>query len=132
MRAFTLLELLVALSVFLFGMVTILQIFPANRRLLTQTGETTQAAFLAQEQLELLRSVSYATLTVGTYAAKAAITSTVNSPFAGYSRDIVVQLLDTNRNVTNVDVGLKKVTTTIYWTDHSVNRTYSLSTYVTQ
>lgn len=128
--AFTLLELLVALTLFVFGIVTVIQVFPANRRLLTQTSQTTQAAFLAQEQLESLQGVAYSSLTVGTYAARATVNSNTSSPFNKFERQIDVVLLDTNRATTATDVGLKKATVTMYWTERNVSRTYTISTYV--
>lgn len=129
-RGFTFLELLVALSLFTVGMLSILQIFPANRRLLAQNAANTQAVFLAQEQLELARATPYANLTVGTYAPRAAITTAAG--ISGYDRQIVVTYLDSNYATSNTDQGLKRVDVTVYWTDRTINRQYTVSSYVTR
>lgn len=127
---FTLIELLLALTVFSVGMLSVVQVFPANRKLLSQTTQYTQASFLAQEQLEQTIAVPYAQLTVGTYAARAVVSTDTTSPFSQYERDIIVTLLDGNRQPTNTDVGLKQVTVTIYWVQGSTNRQLSLKTYL--
>src|ERR1044072_6566198 len=126
---FTFLELLIAVSLFTVGMVSVLQIFPVNRRLLTQSTQTTQASFLAQEQIEKVRNVAYADLTTGSYEPRAAVSADSTSPLAQYERETEVSLLDTNTAVTATDVGLKKIVVTVYWTERNISRQYSLSTY---
>lgn len=129
-RGYTFIELIIALSLFLVGMLSILQLFPANRRLLAQSGMRTQAAFLAQEQLETARGNSYANLTVGTYRSRAAISNDTSSVYSLFERQVVVELIDANRAVTNTDVGLKRVTATIYWSERTLSQQYSVSTIV--
>ena len=127
---FTFIELLIALTVFLVGMISVLQIFPANRKLLNETTHNTQAAFLAQQELESVRALPYATLTTGTYLAKSAVTANTSSPYAMFSQSVSIDYLDTNRNVTGNDLGLKRITVTIYWAERSLNLQYVASTYV--
>lgn len=132
-RGFTFLELLIALTLFIFGMVSLLQIFPANRKLLKQTASTTQATFLAQEQLELLKDDAYASLTTGTYIARGVVSSDTSSPFNAYEREVVVSYVNPSTFASSgSDMGIKKIVVTIYWTEGSVSRTYSLSTYASQ
>ncbi|CAN5125632.1 hypothetical protein BH11PAT4_BH11PAT4_0810 [soil metagenome] len=133
LRAFTFLELLIALTLFIFGMVSLLQIFPANRKLLKQTAGTTQATFLAQEQLEKLKDDSYASLTVGTYLPRAVVTSDTTSPFNAYEREVVVSYINPTTYATSgTNLGLKKIVVTMYWTEGTVSRNFSLSTYASQ
>lgn len=128
--AFTFLELLIALSLFLIGMISILQVFPLNRRLLTQTSQTTQAVFLAQQQIEDIRSTSYTDLSVGSYVARQAVTTDASSPLSIFDRQINVVQVDTNRQQTNTDTGIRRVDVTIYWTEVNVQRSYAVSTYI--
>jgi prepilin-type N-terminal cleavage/methylation domain-containing protein len=127
---FTFLELLIATSLFVIGMVSVLQIFPINRRFLTQSSQTSQASFIAQEQMEKVRGTDYDSLTVGNFEARDAVSDDSSDPMSLYERQTVVTLIDGNRNATATDVGLKKVDITVYWTERSVDRTYSLTTYV--
>lgn len=127
---FTFLELLIATTLFSVGMISVLQIFPVNRRLLTQSAQTTQAAFLAQEQVEKVRNTDYATLTTGNYEPRAALDSTGGQIFAQYERQTVISYIDTNYATSATDTGLKKVLVTVFWTERNINRQYTLGTYV--
>lgn len=53
-RGFTFVEVLLALVLFMVGMLSALQVIPANRDQLTQSAERTQAIFLAQEAMETI------------------------------------------------------------------------------
>lgn len=132
--AFTFIELLVALSLFVIGMLTILQIFPVNRKYLTQSGDTTQATFLAQEEMETVRSMSYEDLTVGTspYFEPAHLLGSGSSdPFSQYTRQTEVEYIDpTTFHTISTDEHLKQVTITITWQESNINRQYVLSSYV--
>jgi type II secretory pathway pseudopilin PulG len=125
--AFTFLELLIALALFAGGMMTMLQIFPLNRRFLTQSALTTQATFLGQEEMETVRSVAYEDLTVGTYEAKHAVSS--GDAFSQFQRETTVALLDASRQPTATDTGLKKITVTVYWMEKNVSRHLTIATY---
>lgn len=126
---FTFLELLIALSLFSVGMVTALQIFPLNRRFLAQSQHTTQASFVAQEGVEYVRSLDYSSLTTGSFEPNHAV-AIVPDPLSIYSRSTLVELIDTNRNASATDVGLKKVTVTVTWLERSLTRSYTIATYV--
>jgi prepilin-type N-terminal cleavage/methylation domain-containing protein len=130
-RGFTAVELLIAMTLFTVGLLSVIQVIPANRRLLAQSGNLTQAAFLAQEQIESLYAVPFSGLTTGTYAARAAIDQSSSSPYAGYEREITVQNVDASLAVTGTDTGLKLVTVTVYWSEGSVARQYQIGTYLT-
>lgn len=129
---FTFLEVLVALSLFAVGMISVLAIFPVNRRFLLQSANTTQAVELAQEKLEQVRALTYNDLTVGAYEAAAPVTADTTNPLSQYTRQTTVTLLDGNRQTTNTDQGLKKVDVQVSWKEHGANRQYTLSTYVAQ
>lgn len=131
-RGFTFIELTLAILLFSFGIISVMQIFPVNRRLLAQSQSQSQAAFLAAEQIELVRNVDYDDLTVGNYEAKAFLPGTNGAFAAGYERSTVVSLVDGNYAASGTDVGLKKVVVTVYWTERNVNRTYTVSTIVSE
>jgi type II secretory pathway pseudopilin PulG len=132
-QAFTILELLIALTLFIFGMLSLLQIFPANRKLLTQTSQTTQATFLAQEQLEVLKDDAFSSITPGTYLARAVVTADTTSPFNQFEREVVVDYINPTTFATSGSAtAVKRITATIYWSENGVSRSYSLSTYATQ
>ncbi len=132
---FTLIEVLVALTLFTFGMVTVMQLLPLNKRYIKQSAMVTQATFLAQEKLELVRSVSYASLSVGTdpyYEPTTAMGISSTDPLREFSRQTEVSYVDPANSFTNssTDTGIKKVIVRVSWNERSIPRTYSLSTFV--
>ena len=127
---FTFLELLIAVSLFTVGMISLLQIFPVNRKFLAQSAQTTQASFLAQEQIETVRGTDYASLTVGTFEARHFVGSSASDPLNMFERQTTVSLINGNRQATATDVGLKKIDINVYWSERAINRTYTISTYV--
>ncbi len=128
-RGFTFVELLIALSLFSVGMLSILQIFPINRRLLNQSSYQTDAAFLAEEQMETLRSLAYSALTAGTYEAKATVPNSTGTVYSLFQRSTTIDYINSSYAVSGTDTGLKRLTVTVYWSEGSVNRSYVLSTY---
>lgn len=134
MRAFTFLELLIALSLFTVGMLSILQLFPVDRRYLAQSANATQAVFLGQEGIELARAQPYASLGIGTFEASHPL-STGTNQLSQYTRQTVVTLLNGTTHAPMSpqlainDQGLKQITTTVSWAERSGIRQYSLSSY---
>ena len=132
---FTFLELLIAISLFVVGMVSVLQIFPLNRRYLAQSSATTQAAFLAQEEVEQIHAVSYDNQSVGSspaYEARHAL-----APYDGdastalFERQTVINYVDPAASyaVTATDTGFKRVTVSVFWQENGNTRQYDLSTF---
>ena len=140
--AFTFLEVLIALSLFAVGMISIVQIFPINRRYLTQSALTTQAVFLAQEGMEQARSDSYADLVVGAspaYEPEHALSSTAGDPMSQFQRQTVATYVDpTTSNASpavtysnsGTDKGMKRIDVTVFWQENNISRQYTISTYV--
>jgi prepilin-type N-terminal cleavage/methylation domain-containing protein len=128
-KGFTLVELVVAIMLFSYGIISVMQVFPINRKLLLQSSLQTQASFLAQEQIENVAAQSYASLTTGYYEPQAALTGD-GTFVTQFQRSTVISLIDGTYASSGTDVGLKKVVVTVYWTDGNINRTYALTTYV--
>jgi|GEM_PF-6857004 len=128
--AFTILELLIALSLFLVGMVSILEIFPVDRNLLSESTHQTQASYLAQQEMEEMVATPYANLTTGVYVAKSLVTTDTTSEYSIYSQEVDAAYIDTNHTVVGTDDGLKKITVIITWKERTFNQSYTLTTYV--
>ena len=137
-KAFTLLEILIAMTLFSVGMVSVLHIFPVNRKYLKQSSQTTQASFFAEAEIEAVHSTPYASLTVyPTYFEPAEnLGSGISTDQANaFTRSTVVSYVDSNNNwlpptPATTDTGLKKATVTVSWSENSVTRQFVLSTYV--
>jgi prepilin-type N-terminal cleavage/methylation domain-containing protein len=136
--AFTLLEILISLSLFSVGMVSVLHIFPVNRKYIKQSAQTTQAAFLAEEEIEIVHGTPYASLTIlPTYfePAENLGSGAPSDPNNAFTRTTTVTYVDSNNNwlppsPATTDTGLKKVTVTVSWSENSITRQYVLSAYV--
>lgn len=134
-KGFTFLELLIALSLFAVGMLSILHIFPINRRYLTQSATLTAATFVAQDQLEIVHGTDYASLPVLPvyFEPKEQLGSgSQGDQLNAFKRQSAVTYIDANGGMSNVDLGLKKVQVTVYWTENSISRNMVVSTYVHQ
>jgi prepilin-type N-terminal cleavage/methylation domain-containing protein len=129
---FTLLEVLVALSLFAVGMLSVLQIFPLNRRFLKQSAQSTQAAFLAQEQMEKVVKLPYASLTTGSFQAATPASTTAGDPMAAFTEQTTVTLLTSTWASTATNVGLKRVDVLITWNERNIARQYTISTIVNE
>lgn len=135
-KAFTILELVIALSIFVVGMVSILEIFPVNRRFLAQSSMLTQASYLAQEGIEATRALDYGSLTVGVnpyFEVRHFMSATAGDQLSLFERRTEVELVDpATLGSSNTDQHLKKIETIVYWTENNNPRQYAIDTYVYQ
>ena len=99
---------------------------------------TTQASFIAEEQLEKVRADTYDNLLIlpTYYESNANVGSgTTGDPRNAFSRKTEVIYIDPANNwapptLTTTDTGMKKVKVTVSWAENSITRTYAISTYV--
>ena len=77
----------------------------------------TVADQLAQAKIEELTALDYNALTPGTLENQVHVESDPANPFYKFTRSSSVELVDSNFNASAVDIGLKKITATIYWPD---------------
>lgn len=131
-RGFTLVEVLVALSVFCVGILGVAEITTRSQRLSALTITRTRAALLAQEGIERAEAVSYDELTPGNFLDEPSLAG-LGEDYAPFVRQVVVQYVDGSLNSTAQDLGLKLITSTVSWTSaaHDVSnlpREYSIRT----
>ena len=86
--------------------------------------------YLAQEQIEYVRTLDYDSLTVGTFEASHALGNGSADRLSQYSRSTTVGYVNGSWNTSATDTGLKKVDVNVTWTERSGTRQYSLTTYV--
>ncbi len=133
-KAFTLLEVMVALTLFSIAVLGILRLLPLSQRYIQQSGYATQASFLAQEEIEKIRSTDYASLTVGAspaYEPLAAVSTASGDPLAKFSRTTVISYVDpaSNYAASATDLGMKKVVVTVSWVEGKRTPQFTLTTY---
>lgn len=108
-KGFTLVEILVAVSVLLIGIVAIIQVFPISFSMETDTQLETQAVFLAQEKMEEIMSDSYEGVEIGDTS------ENLTAPFDRFVREVSVDYVDSSLNPTDSDTGLKMIEVTVTW-----------------
>lgn len=111
----TLIEIMIATSVLLVGILGILKAFPQGIATARDIELASTAQQLAQAKIEELNSLAYDEISAGAIENKARVTTDAGSPLYAFQRTTVVQLIDENFASSQVDIGLKKITTTIFW-----------------
>lgn len=123
-QGLTLVETMLALAIVTLTVTTLVSLFPHGLKTAKLSQEQTTAAFLAQAKIEELISANYA----DTPAATAVENSlgAVDPDFAKFSRTTVVSYVDENLNPAAGDLGLKKVSVTVFWLNNLAQATSSL------
>lgn len=111
----TLIEALVSLTVLLVGIVGLLSAWPHGSNWQKRAADKTIAIGLAQAKIEELSALSYENLAVGTIENRVRQGQAPSDPFYRFTRDAAVTLLNQNLNPTDTDIGLKKITVTVYY-----------------
>lgn len=112
-KAFSLIEVMIAVFILLVGILAVLTMFPFGVRLARYSKMTTIATQLAQEKIEEIISKSYADISKESE-------QTLGAPFDDYSRKTDVTCFDPNGvglspNCPD-DTGIKEIKVTVSWT----------------
>ena len=111
-KGFTLLEVLLAILLFVSAFAVLAEAISAGLSAGGDNENSLIAANLASEKMEILKNTSYASIANETKA--------VVSGFASFQREVVVTTPVSN---------LKQTTVTVYWNHKSAEISYSLVTY---
>lgn len=114
-QGFTLVEVVVAISILVVGILAIIQLFPIGMTANRISRQTTQANNLAQEKMEEIISFHYDDLTTGIIENRAKVDTDPQNQFYAYERQVEANLVDKNLAISQTDIGLKKITVTVWW-----------------
>ncbi len=114
--AFSLIEVVVAISILTVTFIGLMQTFPYGTAINTSARQKTVASYLAQERIEELYSRGYDNIATGTVESKQRLSSDPSSYLYNYQRETEVQNLDENFNSTSSDSGLKRIRSRIFYT----------------
>jgi len=111
-KGFTLIEILVTISILVMAIIAILQMFPLGIRVGRSAQMATIASELSQEKIEEVISSSYDDLE-STIQSK----HHLDPPFERYSRQTTVTYFDPNdpQATPSEDTGIKKIEVTVFW-----------------
>ncbi|MDP1709929.1 MAG: prepilin-type N-terminal cleavage/methylation domain-containing protein, partial [Candidatus Komeilibacteria bacterium] len=110
----TLIEILISITLLTVGILGIIRVFPQGLSAEKNIELGSIAEQLGQAKIEELTALDYDSLSTGTLENQVRIGSDASSPFYNFKRSTAVDLVDANLNSTAIDVGLKKITVTIY------------------
>jgi len=133
-KGFSLIEVVVSISIVTFALFSMLVLLPFSLRVNRSSANLTQATYLAQAAIENSLSISYENLNAGTIESKAKLSADASNFLYNFERETTVAYVDANLNNSVSDIGLKKVSTTVYWQDPAdeTEKTYTLTTLISQ
>lgn len=123
-RGFTLIELVIAIAILALMMFGIAELFPRATIAGQSAQRLTGAVNLAQSQMETMLAMDYVLVTAGTFEAR-------HNVLAPFERQTVVQFIDpTTLAVRASDLGLKRMTITVYYPTPQGERSFQLTSII--
>ncbi|MFW6282878.1 MAG: type IV pilus modification PilV family protein [Minisyncoccales bacterium] len=113
-NSFSLLEVMIAVFVLMFGLLAVLQVFPVGMDMRAKAKRQTIASHLAQEKLEEIKNSTYSNIEAGTTTEEYGVID----DFESYKRVTAVKynyLEGSKLKKATTDEGLKKVNVIVYW-----------------
>ncbi len=112
-KAFTLIEVLIAIFILTIGIVAVLQLFPLGVNLQNASQMASISSQLGQAQMEEIISKSYNEISLGTTQESYGF----DSSFPFHKRETTVSLFDPNNPGVPPaeDLGIKKIEITVFW-----------------
>lgn len=111
----SIIEVMVAITIFSIGLLTIITAFPLALKISNQSSQTTVAINLAQAKIEEIFYLDYENVPLGTIEVKHRLANENNNPFYYYQRETLSSYVDNDLNESANETGIKKITSTVYW-----------------
>lgn len=132
-KGFSLIEIMTAFGIITLVFIGMMQAFPYGLAINKSAENSTVASFLAQGEIERLRSLGYDNIAIGNVA-KARMSNNQNDYRYSYQMETSVNYVDQNLLNSASDTGMKKISVTVYFTN-SITKTensYNLTTLISQ
>jgi len=114
-KGFTIIEALVAITVLLIGIIAVTAFFPMSLKIISDSEATTTATNMALAKIEEIQAMPYETITVGNFESKHHLSINTSDYLYNFQRETTINYLDSNLNDGLNDIGLKKISVTVYW-----------------
>ena len=130
-NGYTLIEIMVAIAILGTSFIGLTQAFPFALKIVKTAENKTKASYLAQEKIEELYQAGYAGIATGTIEIKHRLGA--GSELYNFQRETVVETIDQDLQISVSDLGMKKITTTVFFTDSITKqeRAFAVSTILT-
>ena len=132
-KGFSLIEIMSAFAIVSLVFIGLIQAFPYGLSINESSEHSTVASFLAQGELERLRSLGYENIPLGTTAKQRISTDQADYRYH-YQVETVVTYVDQNLANTATDLGIKKISVTVYFINSITKKenSYNLTTLISQ
>lgn len=114
-KGFSLIEIIVAFSVFSIAFFAIIPLFPAGLSINKSAENNSVAIYVAQHKIEQVLKSNYGEIATGTIEIRHKVSTDSSTSDFNFERETIVTLLDFDLNATSTDFGLKKISTTVYY-----------------
>lgn len=114
-KAFSLIEIIVALGVLSVLIGSVLAIFPQSIFMNRVSREYTLASNLAQEKMESFASLQYEEIGVGILEPRQRLSQNPSDPLYIFEREVEVSYVNSNLEPVAEDTGLKKIRVSVYF-----------------
>jgi type II secretory pathway pseudopilin PulG len=114
-NGFSIIEIMVAFTILVMAFVSIIQAFPFALSIGKDSELSTTASYLAQEKLEEITSLGYSNVGTGEIETKHRLSSDLSDYKYDFQRQTNVIYIDSDLNDSVTDLGMKKVTTMVYY-----------------
>lgn len=125
----TLLEIMVSFAILSLTFISLMRSFPLGLAIDKTSENSTKASYLAQDKLEELNSLGYDNIAAGAIEAKHRLSDNPADYLYYFQRQTEVAYVDGNLAPSASDVGLKKISVTVYFTNALSKTEKNYSTY---
>ena len=132
LRAYSLIEVMIAILIIGTAFFGLIQAFPLSLKITKAAENKTKASYFAQEKIEALYELGYDNFSTGTIEPKHRLGATSTERW-NFQRETTAEHIDKNLQTSVTDYGMKKITTTVYYTDafSKSEISYSVTTILT-
>ncbi len=124
-KGFSLIEVLIALSILNIAIFSLVRLFPFGMNTTKQAEQRTLAVNFAQAKIEELTSLGYEQIPVGTFEEPSL--SIISNDFDEFSRITKVKYLNSDLNESQSDLGLKLIEVNVLWLNIMTGETTTLT-----
>ena len=131
-KGFSLIELVLALSIITVVFFSLINAFPLGLKITNEAKRATTASFLAQEKIEELFVLGYGNLPAGTIEAKNRLSNDPDNFLYHYQRSAEIEHVDGSLNFSASETGMKKITVIVYYQGglSKNEKSYSIATLI--
>ncbi|MFH1522278.1 MAG: prepilin-type N-terminal cleavage/methylation domain-containing protein [Patescibacteria group bacterium] len=133
-QGLSLIEIMVALTILTVAFVGLVFSFPFGLSITKEGENTTTASYLAQDKIEELVSLGYANISVGIIEEKHRLSNDSSSYLYFFQRQTEVSYVDGDLNEVVGGMGMKKISSTIYYNNaiSKTEKSYSIKTLISE